>query len=68
MPLIPNWPCEMRFTQYAVGPSSLSIYEVYLVCSGPLIPPERWSLHSVKPAPHPREMKVSSVQTAPHPF
>ena len=44
---------DRRFTQCAMGPSSLLWEEVYPVCSGPLIPLQRWGLPSVKWAPHP---------------
>ena len=44
---------ERRFTECAVGPSSLLREEVYPVCSGPLIPPERGGLPNVQWAPHP---------------
>ena len=60
--LRPSW--ERRFTQCAAGPSSLLIEcavgslfllrgEVYLVCSGPLIPSKRWGSPSVQWTPHP---------------
>ena len=35
-----------------MGPSSLLRDGVYQVCSGPLIPPERWGLSIVQWAPH----------------
>ena len=66
---------RMRFSNCAVGPSSLlrehcpKRWGVPIVCSSPssLTEPERWSLPSVQPAPHPWEMKFTSVQPAPHP-
>ena len=61
--------CERRFTQCAVGPSSLlreEVYtycavgpssllleEVYPACSGPFVPLESGGLSSVQRAPHP---------------
>ena len=44
---------ERRFTQCAVGPSSLLREDVYPVCNGPFIPLEREGLPSVQWAPHP---------------
>ena len=44
---------ERRFTQCAVGPSSLLRDEVYLLYSGPLIPPERGGVPGVQWALHP---------------
>ena len=49
-PLLSNSAWEMRFTQCAVGLSSLRD-EVYIVHTEPLIP-NRWSLPSIKRAPH----------------
>ena len=47
----PAW--ERRFTRCAVSPSSLLREEVYLVCSGPFNPLEKWGLPSVQWAPYP---------------
>ena len=59
-----------RFSQCAVGPSFLLRDDrgAHIVCSGysSLTEPERWSLPSVQPAPHPWEMKFTSVQWALH--
>ena len=44
--LRPSW--DRRFTQCAVGLSSLLREDAYLVCSGPLIPPERGGLPDVQ--------------------
>ena len=44
---------ERRFTQCAVGPSSLLREAVYSVCSGPFIPLERGGFPGVQWAPHP---------------
>ena len=49
--LNPSW--EKRFTQCAVSPSSLLREEVYPVCCGTLLPPERGCLPNVQWAPHP---------------
>ena len=72
----PSW--EMRFTQCAVGPSSLFRDEVYLVCSGPLISTKRWGLPSemkfidfaVCPSSLtlPDRWNLPNVQWAPHPW
>ena len=58
-PLIPSFAWKMRFTQCATSPSSILRDEVYLVCSGPIVPPkrlglppERWVLLIVQSAPH----------------
>ena len=57
---------RMRFRLCAVSPSSLLKEEVYPVCSRPLILPERWGLSSVQPAPHPFwEMKYTQCATSP---
>ena len=58
---------RMRFDQCGMGTSPLLIYEVYIVCSQPLIPDpsQRWCLPSEQWAPHSWEMKFTSVQPAP---
>ena len=56
---------RMRFSQCTVSPSSLLRDEVYPVCSGPLIPPERWGLRSGPLIP-PERWGLPSVQWAPH--
>ena len=51
---------RMRYSQFAVGPSSLLREEVYLVCSGPFISLERGGLPNMQWAPHPSwEMRVT---------
>ena len=57
---------RMMFSQCTVSPSSLLRDEVYPVCSGPLIPPERWGLRSGPLIP-PERWGLHSVQWAPHP-
>ena len=65
--LHPSW--ERRFTQCAMGPSSLLREEVCRVCSGPLIPPERGGLASVQWALHSfwERRLIPTVQWALHP-
>ena len=57
---------RMRLRQCAVSPSSLLKEKVYLVRSGPSIPLERGGLPSVQSAPHPsREMRFVQCATSP---
>ena len=60
---------ERRFTQCAVGPSSLLREEVYPVCSGPFIPLERGGVYLLCSGPFiPLERGgLPGVQWALHP-
>ena len=65
-PLIPNLSWKMKFTQCATNPSSLLRDEVYLVRSGPLIPPEGLGLPSVQWTSHPSwEMRFIDCAVSP---
>ena len=54
-PLIPSFPWKMRLTQCATSLSSILRMRFSQCAVGPssLTEPERWSLPSVQPAPHP---------------
>ena len=53
----------MRFSQCEMGPSPLLIYEVYIVCSRPLIPDTASEMMFTKCAV--AQMKFTNVQPAP---
>ena len=59
---------RMRFNQCEMGPSPLLIYEVYIVCSRPLIPDTASEMMLTQCAVGPSSLRDEVNQSATSPF